>query len=76
MYSTDIAASGTLFAAELRNMSAVPEVGKIAIVSAGLLLLCIHRSVVASQWAIRLGAGVYAIINVYHLAFVAHCITV
>lgn len=50
-------------------------VSKLAIVSTGLLLLCIHRHVGASQWAIRLGAAVYAGINIYHLAFVAHCIT-
>ncbi len=47
-------------------------VAKLIIVNAGLTLLCVHRSLRASRLAIRVGAVIYAIINVYHLAFLAH----
>jgi hypothetical protein len=47
---------------------------KLLIVNAGLTLLCLHRGMRASRLAIRAGAVVYAIINVYHLAFLAHLI--
>jgi hypothetical protein len=47
---------------------------KLLIVSAGLSLLCLHRSLRASRLAIRAGALIYAVINVYHLAFLAHLV--
>ncbi|KFE72256.1 DUF5658 family protein [Hyalangium minutum] len=45
---------------------------KLVIVNAGLALLCLHRGMTASRMAIRAGALIYAVINVYHLAFLAH----
>ena len=45
---------------------------KLVIVNAGLWLLCLHRSLRASRLAIRAGAIIYAVINVYHLAFLTH----
>lgn len=47
---------------------------KLVIVNAGLWLLCIHRHLKASRIAIRLGAAVYAVIVVYHLAFLTHLV--
>jgi cytochrome bd-type quinol oxidase subunit 2 len=41
---------------------------KLVIVNAGLLLLCVHRSMRASRLAIRAGA------LVYHLAFLTHLV--
>ncbi|WP_224249685.1 DUF5658 family protein [Hyalangium gracile] len=49
-------------------------VSKLIIVNAGLTLLCLHRTLRASRLAIRAGALIYAIINVYHLAFLAHLV--
>jgi hypothetical protein len=49
-------------------------VAKLVIVNAGLCLLCVHRGLRASRLAIRAGALIYAIINVYHLAFLAHLV--
>ncbi|RKH00004.1 hypothetical protein D7V97_30880 [Corallococcus sp. CA053C] len=48
---------------------------KLLIVNAGLCLLCLHRKLKASRFAIRAGAVVYAIIVVYHLAFLAHLVS-
>ncbi|CAM3530122.1 DUF5658 family protein [Corallococcus sp. BB11-1] len=48
---------------------------KLLIVNAGLCLLCLHRKLKASRIAIRAGAVVYAIIVVYHLAFLAHLVS-
>jgi hypothetical protein len=45
---------------------------KVTIVSLGLTLLCLHRSMRISQRAIQAGAGLYAVIDIYHLAFLAH----
>lgn len=45
---------------------------KLVIVNAGLSLLCMHRSMTASRMAIRAGALIYAVINIYHLAFLTH----
>jgi len=45
---------------------------KLAIVSLGLVLLCMHRTMNMSQRAIQAGAGLYAIIDIYHLAFMTH----
>lgn len=45
---------------------------KVTIVSLGLTLLCLHRSLRVSQRAIQAGAALYVIIDVYHLAFLAH----
>ncbi|HEY0092677.1 MAG TPA: DUF5658 family protein, partial [Archangium sp.] len=45
---------------------------KVAIVSLGLTLLCLHRTLSLSERAIQAGAVLYAIIDVYHLAFLAH----
>jgi hypothetical protein len=45
---------------------------KVAIVSAGLSLLCLHRALRLSERAIQAGAALYACIDVYHLAFLAH----
>lgn len=47
---------------------------KLVIVNAGLSLLCMHRGMKASRLAIRAGAVIYAVINVYHLAFLAHLV--
>ena len=47
---------------------------KLVIVNAGLSLLCVHRGMAASRIAIRAGALIYAVINVYHLAFLAHLV--
>lgn len=48
---------------------------KLLIVNAGLCLLCLHRRLKASRLAIRAGAVVYAVIVVYHLAFLAHLVS-
>ncbi|QRK05008.1 hypothetical protein F0U60_19675 [Archangium minus] len=45
---------------------------KLAIVSLGLTLLCLHRSMRISQRAIQAGAALYTVIDIYHLAFLAH----
>ena len=45
---------------------------KLAIVSLGLSLLCLHRSMRLSQRAIQAGAALYTVIDIYHLAFLAH----
>jgi hypothetical protein len=45
---------------------------KVAIVSLGLTLLCLHRTLRLSERAIQAGAVLYAVIDVYHLAFLAH----
>ncbi len=45
---------------------------KVTIVSLGLTLLCLHRSMPISQRAIQAGAALYVVIDVYHLAFLAH----
>jgi hypothetical protein len=45
---------------------------KLSIVSLGLTLLCLHRSLRVSQRAIQAGAALYAVIDVYHLAFLTH----
>ncbi len=45
---------------------------KVTIVSLGLTLLCLHRSMRISQRAIQAGAALYVVIDVYHLAFLAH----
>ena len=49
-------------------------VAKLIIVNAGLTLLCMHRGLRASRLAIRAGALIYAVINVYHLAFLTHLV--
>lgn len=49
-------------------------VSKLIIVNAGLALLCVHRGMRASRLAIRAGALIYAVINVYHLAFLTHLV--
>ncbi|MBJ6761977.1 hypothetical protein JGU66_14475 [Myxococcaceae bacterium JPH2] len=48
---------------------------KLLIVNAGLCLLCLHRHMKASRIAIRAGAIIYAIIVVYHLAFLTHLVS-
>ena len=50
-------------------------VAKLVIVNAGLSLLCLHRGLRASRLAIRAGAVIYAVINVYHLAFLTHLVS-
>jgi hypothetical protein len=45
-------------------------VTKLAMVQSGLLLLWMHRHVKAAQIALQVGAGTYAAIVVYHVAFV------
>lgn len=45
---------------------------KLVIVSLGLSLLCLHRSMRLSQRAIQAGAALYTVIDIYHLAFLAH----
>nr|WP_228530716.1 MULTISPECIES: DUF5658 family protein [Myxococcaceae] len=45
---------------------------KLAIVGTGVLLLCLHHAQRMARWALRAGAGLYLLINLYHLAFLAH----
>jgi hypothetical protein len=45
---------------------------KLTIVSLGLMLLCLHRSMSMSQRAIQAGAALYTVIDIYHLAFMTH----
>ena len=45
---------------------------KLAIVGTGVALLCAHHEHRLAQWALKAGLGLYAVINVYHLAFVAY----
>ncbi|MCE9668054.1 DUF5658 family protein [Myxococcus stipitatus] len=47
---------------------------KLLIVNTGLWLLCLHRRMRASRIAIRVGAAVYGIIVIYHLAFLTHLV--
>jgi len=47
---------------------------KLAIVSLGLVLLCLHRSMNMSQRAIQAGAALYTVIDIYHLAFMTHLV--
>ena len=49
---------------------------KLAIVSLGLVLLCLHRSLNMSQRAIQAGAALYTVIDIYHLAFMTHLVHV
>jgi hypothetical protein len=49
---------------------------KLAIVSMGLVLLCLHRSMHMSQRAIQAGAALYTVIDIYHLAFLTHMVHV
>ena len=48
---------------------------KMVVVNAGLLLLCLHRKMKASRFAIRAGAAVYACINLYHLFLLGHVVS-
>jgi Na+/H+ antiporter NhaB len=41
---------------------------KLAIVSTGVALLCAHQGHRLASWALRAGAALYALINLYHLA--------
>lgn len=47
---------------------------KLAIVGTGVALLCAHREHRTAQWALRAGLALYALINVYHLAFLVHAV--
>ena len=47
---------------------------KLMIVSMGLALLCLHRSMSLSQRAIQAGAALYTVIDIYHLAFLTHLV--
>lgn len=47
---------------------------KLTIVSLGLMLLCLHRSMNMSQRAIQAGAALYTVIDIYHLAFLTHLV--
>lgn len=42
---------------------------KLVVVSLGLSLLCLHRSMRMSQRAIQAGAALYILIDIYHFAF-------
>jgi hypothetical protein len=44
-------------------------VAKLAVVSGGLLLLCLHRGTRLARWATMAGAVLYAAIVAYHLTF-------
>ena len=48
---------------------------KMVVVNAGLLLLCLHRKMKASRFAIRAGAVVYSCINLYHLFLLGHVVS-
>lgn len=45
---------------------------KLVVVSLGLSLLCLHRSMRLSQRAIQAGAALYVLIDIYHFAFLTH----
>ena len=45
---------------------------KLVVVSLGLSLLCLHRSMNLSQRAIQAGAALYVVIDIYHFAFLTH----
>ena len=45
---------------------------KLAIVGTGVALLCTHHEHPLARWALKAGLGLYALINVYHLAFLVH----
>jgi hypothetical protein len=45
---------------------------KVAIVGAGVTMLCVHHVYRLAQWALVAGLALYALINLYHLAFLAH----
>jgi hypothetical protein len=45
---------------------------KLAVVSAGLVLLCLHRDLRVSRLALLGVTAAYALVVVYHLAFLAH----
>jgi uncharacterized protein DUF5658 len=47
-------------------------VTKLAMVQSGLLLLWMHRHRRAAQVGLQVGAGIYAAIVIYHIAFVMH----
>ena len=47
---------------------------KLAIVGTGVALLCAHHEHRLAQWALKAGLGLYAAINVYHLAFLVHAV--
>jgi hypothetical protein len=45
---------------------------KLVVVSLGLSLLCLHRSMRMSQRAIQAGAALYILIDIYHFAFLTN----
>lgn len=47
---------------------------KLALVSAGVALLCAHHPQRLARWALRAGLALYVLINLYHLAFLAHLV--
>ena len=49
---------------------------KLAVVGTGVALLCSHHEYRLAQWALKAGLGLYALINVYHLAFLGHALAI
>lgn len=47
---------------------------KLAVVSAGVAVLCAHRGTRLADVALKLAVGLYAVILVWHLAFLAHLV--
>lgn len=47
---------------------------KLAVVSAGLMVLCAHRGTKLADVALKLAVALYAVILVWHLAFLAHLV--
>jgi len=48
---------------------------KLLIVNAGVLVLCLYRTARLAQFALRFAVFVYAVILVWHLAFLTHVLT-
>jgi hypothetical protein len=49
---------------------------KLAIVGTGVALLCAHHEHRVARWALSGGFVLYALINLYHLAFLAHSLAI
>ncbi len=48
---------------------------KLAVVSAGLFVLCLYRGTRLADLALKLAVGVYAVLLAWHLAFLAHVLS-
>lgn len=48
---------------------------KLLIVSVGVAVLCLYRGSKLADVALKIGVGLYAVICVWHLAFLAHLLS-